>query len=186
MGSLQRCAEPGLLDHPASSKERRASARSANLGAHPVLGEGEERWPQADQRKGRDRRVAAFRDAYGRRRCLLPIDNFFEWRAIKGVKTKQPYAIAIKSGEPFALAAIWENWKVPGTEEWLRTFCIITATANELVSDIHDRMPVIRAGELRSVAVADRARSARPAGALSERAHDDVADLYQGEQAGER
>ena len=61
----------------------------------------------------------------------------------KGAKTKQPYAIAMKSGEPFALAAIWENWKVLGTEEWMRTFCIITTKANELVADIHDRMPVI-------------------------------------------
>ena len=49
----------------------------------------------------------------------------------------------MKSGEPFALAAIWENWRVPGTEEWLRTFCIITTDANELVAEIHDRMPVI-------------------------------------------
>ncbi len=64
--------------------------------------------------------LPSFRDAYRRRRCLLPIDNFFEWKAIKGQKAKQPYAIAMRSGEPFALAAIWENWKVPGTEDWLR------------------------------------------------------------------
>ena len=88
-------------------------------------------------------KLPSFRDAYQRRRCLLSVDNFFEWRAIKGAKAKQPYAIAMKSGEPFALAAIWENWKVPGTEEWMRTFAIITTTANELVADIHDRMPVI-------------------------------------------
>jgi putative SOS response-associated peptidase YedK len=86
--------------------------------------------------------LPSFRDAYARRRCLLPVDNFFEWKAIKG-QPKQPYAIAMKSGEPFALAAIWENWGVPGTEEWMRTFCIITTTANELLSEIHDRMPVI-------------------------------------------
>ena len=87
--------------------------------------------------------LPTFRDGYRRRRCLVPVDNFFEWKAIKGQKTKQPYAIAMKSGEPFALAAIWENWKVPHTEEWMRTFCIITTTANELVGEIHDRMPVI-------------------------------------------
>jgi len=56
------------------------------------------------------------RDACKRRRCLLPIDNFFEWQGTKGAKTKQPHAIALKSGEPFALAAIWESWKVPGTD----------------------------------------------------------------------
>ena len=78
-----------------------------------------------------------------KRRCLLPIDNFFEWKAIKGAKAKQPYAIGMKSGEPFALAGIWENWKRPGTEEWVRTFCVITTTANELVGRHPDRMPVI-------------------------------------------
>jgi putative SOS response-associated peptidase YedK len=87
--------------------------------------------------------LASFRDAYRRRRCLLPIDNFFEWRAIKGVKAKQPYAVGMKSGEPFALAAIWENWQRPVSDEWLRTFAVITCPANDLVTDIHDRMPVI-------------------------------------------
>ena len=87
--------------------------------------------------------LPTFREAYKRRRCLLPIDNFFEWKAIKGAKVKQPYAIAMKSGEPFAVAAIWENWKRPGSEDWVRTFCVITCPANDLVADIHDRMPVI-------------------------------------------
>jgi putative SOS response-associated peptidase YedK len=87
--------------------------------------------------------LPSFRDGYRRRRCLVPIDNFFEWRGIKGQKAKQPYAIAIKSGEPFAVAAIWERWQRPGSNEWLRTFCIITCPANDLVSSIHDRMPVI-------------------------------------------
>jgi putative SOS response-associated peptidase YedK len=49
----------------------------------------------------------------------------------------------MKSGEPFALAAIWENWQRPGTDEWVRTFAIITTAANELVRPIHDRMPVV-------------------------------------------
>jgi putative SOS response-associated peptidase YedK len=87
--------------------------------------------------------LPSFRDAYARRRCLLPIDNFFEWRAIKGIKTKQPFAIGMKSGEPFALAAIWENWQRPGTEEWVRSFAVITCPANEMMAQIHDRMPAI-------------------------------------------
>jgi putative SOS response-associated peptidase YedK len=91
--------------------------------------------------------LPSFRDAYARRRCLLPIDNFFEWRAIKGAKPKQPYAIGMKSGDPFALAAVWENWRRPGTEEWLRTFAVITCPANELMAQVHDRMPVIVPGE---------------------------------------
>ena len=84
-----------------------------------------------------------FRAAYVKRRCLLPIDNFFEWKAIKGVKAKQPFAIGLKTGEPFALAAFWEGWRHPESGEVLRTFCVITTTANELVADIHNRMPVI-------------------------------------------
>jgi len=87
--------------------------------------------------------LPTFREAYRRRRCLVPVDNYFEWRAIKGAKARQPYAIGLKSGEPFALAGIWENWRRPGTEEWVRTFAVITCPANELMSELHDRMPVI-------------------------------------------
>jgi putative SOS response-associated peptidase YedK len=87
--------------------------------------------------------LPTFRDAYRRRRCLVPVDSFFEWKSIRGVKPKRPYAIGKKSGEPFALAGIWENWQRPGTDEWIRTFAIITCPANDLVRPIHDRMPVI-------------------------------------------
>lgn len=87
--------------------------------------------------------LPTFRDAYKRRRAILPIDNFFEWKAVKGEKVRQPFAIGMKSGEPFGVAAIWENWQRPGTEEWTRTFAVLTCPANELVGEIHDRMPVI-------------------------------------------
>ena len=72
-----------------------------------------------------------FKAAYAKRRCLVPVNGFFEWKAIKGQKAKQPYAIAMKDDSSFCLAGIWENWKHPQTGEWLRTFCIITTTANE-------------------------------------------------------
>ena len=72
---------------------------------------------------------------------------FLNGRRSKPGMPKQPYAIGMKSGEPFALAGIWENWKRPETEEWVRTFAIITTNSNELVSAIHDRMPVIIAPE---------------------------------------
>jgi putative SOS response-associated peptidase YedK len=64
--------------------------------------------------------LPTFRDAYECRRRLVPIDNFFEWKAIRGLKPKQPYAIGMKSGEPFALAGNWENWQRSGTEQWIR------------------------------------------------------------------
>jgi putative SOS response-associated peptidase YedK len=84
-----------------------------------------------------------FREAYERRRCIVPIDGFFEWRAVKGEKIKQPYAIAMADRSPFGLAGLWENWRDPKTAEWVRTFCILTTRANALVRPIHTRMPVI-------------------------------------------
>ena len=114
MGALQRRPEPGLLDHPAPPEERRIPARPADLGANPVLGEGRHRRPKSINAKAETvASLPSFWHAYRRRRCLLPVDNFFEWKAIEGAKAKQPYAIAMKSREPFALAAIWENWRVP-------------------------------------------------------------------------
>jgi len=84
-----------------------------------------------------------FRAAYAKRRCLVPVDNFFEWTKVKGKGPKQPYAIAMKSGEPFALAGIWEGWRHPERDEVVRSFCVITTPANALIAPIHDRMPVI-------------------------------------------
>src|SRR5690242_18354613 len=89
------------------------------------------------------RDLPTFRDAYRLRRCVVPVDGFFEWKAIKGQKAKQPYAIAMKDGTPFGIAGIWENWKDPSSGEWTRTFAIITTDANSLVAEIHDRMPAI-------------------------------------------
>src|SRR4051812_38688392 len=89
--------------------------------------------------------LPTFRDAYRSRRCIIPVDGFFEWLAIKGQKAKQPYAIAMKDGRPFGLGGVWENWKDPASGEWTRTFAIITTDANELVDNIHDRMPLILA-----------------------------------------
>jgi putative SOS response-associated peptidase YedK len=65
--------------------------------------------------------------------------------AIKGEKAKQPYAIAMKDGTPFGIAGLWENWKDPASGAWIRTFAVITSDANDLVAEIHDRMPAILA-----------------------------------------
>ena len=65
--------------------------------------------------------------------------GFFEWKAIKGQKAKQPHAIAMKDGSPFGLGGLWENWKEPASGEWFRTFAVITTDAHELVAEIHDR-----------------------------------------------
>jgi putative SOS response-associated peptidase YedK len=85
-----------------------------------------------------------FRSAYKSRRCLVPIDGFFEWKDILGTgKNKQPYAIAMKSGAVFCLAGIWETKRNPDTGVDERTFAIVTCAPNELMGTIHDRMPVI-------------------------------------------
>jgi putative SOS response-associated peptidase YedK len=60
--------------------------------------------------------LPAFRDAYRRRRCIVPVDGFFEWKAIKGQKAKQPFAIAMQDGSPFGIGALWENWRDPRGE----------------------------------------------------------------------
>jgi putative SOS response-associated peptidase YedK len=87
--------------------------------------------------------LPTFRDAYALRRCIVPVDGFFEWRAMRGAHGKQPYAIAMKDNSPFGLAGLWENWRNPNTGEWERTFAVITVPSNELVAQIHDRMPAI-------------------------------------------
>jgi putative SOS response-associated peptidase YedK len=84
-----------------------------------------------------------FRQAYAKRRCIVVMDGFYEWQAIPGEKRKQPYYITAKDRRGFYVAGIWENWKDPISEEWVRTFAIITTTPNELCSPIHNRMPVI-------------------------------------------
>jgi putative SOS response-associated peptidase YedK len=84
-----------------------------------------------------------FRGAYAKRRALVPVDSFFEWAKMHAKGSKQAYAIGMHTGQPFALAGIWESWQHPETGEIIRSFCIITTGANALIAPIHDRMPVI-------------------------------------------
>jgi len=86
----------------------------------------------------------AFRDAFERRRCLVPVDNFYEWK--KTATGKQPYAIALADRGIMALAGVWENWK-SSAEEWVRSFAIVTTEPNELCAQLHNRMPVVLAPE---------------------------------------
>jgi putative SOS response-associated peptidase YedK len=81
----------------------------------------------------------AFREAFRKRRCLVPADGFYEWENTRD--GKQPYRITLKDGEPFAMAGLWEWWR--RGEQRIESFTIIVTTANELSRRIHDRMPVI-------------------------------------------
>jgi putative SOS response-associated peptidase YedK len=82
----------------------------------------------------------AFREAFRRRRCLVPLDNFYEWK--KTPTGKQPYAIGLEGGRLMGMAGLWETWRSP-EGEWIRSFTIITATPNALCAELHDRMPVV-------------------------------------------
>jgi putative SOS response-associated peptidase YedK len=82
----------------------------------------------------------AFKHAFKRKRCIIPADGFYEWK--KTESGKQPMRITMKSGEPFGMAGLFDSWTAPdGTK--VHTCTIITTRPNELVGEIHDRMPVI-------------------------------------------
>jgi putative SOS response-associated peptidase YedK len=86
----------------------------------------------------------AFRGAFQKRRCLVPADAFYEWERVTPA-IRQPNLIRRVDGEPMAFAGLWSPWRDPAEPEgaWLRTFTIVTTTANATLAPIHDRMPVI-------------------------------------------
>jgi hypothetical protein len=73
--------------------------------------------------------------------ALIPADGFYERRKVLGGKI--PCNIQMKHGRPFVFAGLWEGWKQPGTQDWIRTCTIIRGEPNELVRKIHTRMQVI-------------------------------------------
>ncbi len=83
----------------------------------------------------------AFREAFKRRRCLVPVESFYEWKREGSVR--QPYRVVREDGRPLALAGLWAGWRDPAADTVRRTFTIVTTTPNAAVADLHDRMPVI-------------------------------------------
>ena len=81
-----------------------------------------------------------FKEAFARRRCLVPAPIYYEWRDDPDGKT--PFAVARVDGEPVAFGGIWEHWR-SSNGETLQTFATITTDANALLAPIQDRMPVI-------------------------------------------
>ncbi|MCZ7526834.1 MAG: SOS response-associated peptidase [Acidimicrobiia bacterium] len=86
----------------------------------------------------------AFREAFAHRRCLVPADAFYEWRAGPG-RRKQPVAVRRRDGRPMAFAGLWEVWHDPGDPSGgvVRSCTILTTTPNALLAPVHDRMPVL-------------------------------------------
>lgn len=83
----------------------------------------------------------SFRPLLHRRRCLVPADGYYEWCKTETGK-KQPYRIIVGDGELFAFAGLWDRWVSPEGRA-VESFTIITTRANEKLSGIHHRMPVI-------------------------------------------
>jgi putative SOS response-associated peptidase YedK len=99
-------------------------------------------------------KLPAFRHAYRKRRCLVPVNAFFEWSGEKGHRLK--WRIALRDAPLFALAGLWEWWQDRGSGEAVTSYTIVTCAANAAIAPLHDRMPVI-------VRAADYARWLDPA-----------------------
>jgi len=128
-------ASPVLIVRREDAKARAAAvrwglvpgwAKDPSIGARLVNARGE-----------RLAQKPSFRDAYRRRRCLVPASGFYEWRSEAGVK--QPYYIRPSRGGLFGFAGLWERWNE------LETCAIITTEANQAMRPVHHRMPVILA-----------------------------------------
>jgi len=121
----------GLVPHwePPSEKPRAfANARSEGAASRPV-----------------------FRDAFRRRRCLIPTTGFYEWLPATPGKPKQPYLFRLLGGRTFAFAGLWDEWHGPDGEP-LQTCTTLTTDANETVRPVHAHAGHPAAGLLRRLA----------------------------------
>ena len=111
----------GLIPHWAESAKvasRMFNARAETLGRSP-----------------------AFADALRRKRCLVPVDGFYEWH--RTASGRQPYTIGRDDGSPLVLAGLWSGWRDPALDQVVRTFTIVTTRPNDQLGWLHDRMPVV-------------------------------------------
>jgi putative SOS response-associated peptidase YedK len=81
----------------------------------------------------------AFREAFRKRRCVIPADGFYEWQ--KTEQGKQPFFFRMIDERPFGFAGLWERWE--GEGRVVNSCAILTTEANEVLRPVHDRMPVI-------------------------------------------
>jgi hypothetical protein len=142
---LERGADRSAAGRALRCEGTPAQPRCDALGPGAVLGQGHIKVGFANinaKAEGIENKPA-FREAFRQRRCLVPVDNFFDKKTASG---KQPYTIALKSRGLMALAGLWENWRSPAGER-IRSFAIVTTAPNELCAELHNRMPAIIAPE---------------------------------------
>jgi putative SOS response-associated peptidase YedK len=118
----------------------------------------------------------AFRNAMRRRRCLVPADGFYEWKA--DGSRKRPHFIRPRGGGPLAFAGLWECWMGPNGEE-VETACIVTTTSNRALRDLHERMPVVIPEEAFDLWLDCAHVDAEVAAALITPAPDDLFEFYE-------
>jgi putative SOS response-associated peptidase YedK len=114
---------------PAWAKDLKVGYRMINARAETLAGKG------------------AFKPAFTKRRCIVPMDGFYEWKAGAAPKArKQPMFVSRLDGEPLAVAGLWETWRdrAAGPDApWLHSLTIVTTSANATMAPVHDRMPVV-------------------------------------------
>ena len=118
----------------------------------------------------------AFKAAMKYRRCLVPANRFYDWKA--SATRRQPYYVRAKWRQPLAFAGLWESWTGPNGEE-LETAAIVTTRANRALADIHDRMPVIVPPDAFDLWLNCNAVDAETAGTLIAPAPEDLLEAYE-------
>jgi putative SOS response-associated peptidase YedK len=104
-------------------------AKDPSIGSHMINARSE----TADQKP-------SFKNSLKHRRCIVPASGFYEWLAVEG--KKHPLYIKLKDNSLMMLAGIWDHWKSPDGNV-IESFSILTTSSNELISPLHDRMPVV-------------------------------------------
>jgi putative SOS response-associated peptidase YedK len=89
----------------------------------------------------------AFREAFKARRCLVPVDGFYEWESLGDKPTRQPLLFRMADGRPFAVAGLWERWRPKDGGDPIETFTIVNTAANAIMARYHDRVPIVLAQE---------------------------------------
>jgi putative SOS response-associated peptidase YedK len=99
--------------------------------------------PLINMRAETVREKPTWRRTLSSKRCIIPIDGFYEWQDQGKGRRKQPFYITARDGEPLALAGLWATWRDEDGDQELWTCTILTTTANRLMRSVHHRMPVI-------------------------------------------